>query len=83
MSKWRNERRIDMQKEILSFLKNVEEPVTTREIMEYLSGKGYNPDEEELVRVIKDMPQGVVKEEYDASVIDPSPSVVYKAGPNA
>lgn len=72
-----------MQKEIVSFLKNVEEPVTTREIMEYLSGKGFNPDEEELVRVIKNMPKGVVEEEYDASVIDPSPSVVYKAGPNA
>jgi repressor of nif and glnA expression len=72
-----------MQKEILSFLKGVEEPVTTREIMEYLSGRGYNPNEEELVRVIKDMPKGMVKEEYKATVIDPSPSVVYKAGPDA
>lgn len=72
-----------MQNEILTFLRNIEEPVTTREIMEYLSEKGYNPDEEELVRMIKDMPKGTVKQEYDASVIDPSPSVVYKAGPNA
>ncbi|MDO6658738.1 hypothetical protein [Anaerobacillus sp. 1_MG-2023] len=72
-----------MQNEILSFLKNVEEPVSTREIMEYLSRKGYNPDEEELVRIIKQMPQGAVQQEYDASVVDPSPSVVYKAGPNA
>ncbi|WP_283152391.1 hypothetical protein [Guptibacillus hwajinpoensis] len=72
-----------MQNEILSFLRNVEEPVSTREIMEYLSRKGYNPDEEELVRIIKQMPQGSVQQEYDASVIDPSPSVVYKAGPNA
>ena len=72
-----------MQKEILSFLKNVEEPVSTREIMEYLSSKGFNPDEEELVRVIKDMPVGLVLREFDASVIDPSPSVVYKAGPKA
>lgn len=72
-----------MKNEILTFLKNVEEPVSTHEIMEYLSTKGYNPDEEELVRVIKTVPSTKIETEYDASVVDPAPSVLYKAGPDA
>ncbi|WP_347550860.1 hypothetical protein ABFG93_04075 [Pseudalkalibacillus hwajinpoensis] len=72
-----------MKNEMVAFLKSVEEPVTTREIMEFLSRKGYRPDEAELVRTIKDMPDGMVKKEYDASVVDPSSSVVYKVGPEA
>ncbi|MCA0987732.1 hypothetical protein [Guptibacillus algicola] len=72
-----------MQNEILTFLKNVEEPVSTHEIMEYLSRKGYSPDEEELVRVMKEIPSSKLQTEYDASVVDPAPSVLYKAGPEA
>lgn len=72
-----------MKKEILTFLKNVEEPVSTHEIMEYLSTKGYSPDEEELVSVIKTISPTKIETEYDATVVDPAPSVLYKAGPDA
>ncbi|WP_377889713.1 hypothetical protein [Alkalihalobacillus sp. R86527] len=72
-----------MEKEILMYLKNIEEPVSTHEIMEYLAMKGYSPDEEELVRVMKEIPSSKLQTEYDASVVDPAPSVLYKAGPEA
>ncbi|WP_270181559.1 hypothetical protein [Alkalihalobacillus sp. CinArs1] len=72
-----------MQNAILEFLRNVEEPVSTHEIMEYLSNKGYSPDEEELVRAIKEIPPTKIQTEFDASVVDPAPSVLYKAGPEA
>ncbi|TLS37891.1 hypothetical protein [Pseudalkalibacillus caeni] len=73
-----------MKEEILAYLRNIGETgATVQEIMDFLHTQGMDPNQEEIVELLDETPNDVVKKVPDATVLDPLPGLRYIAGPEA